>query len=108
MAGRVDAAVTWEPWLTRGNRAEHGHVLVDSSTSPGLITDVLVTTAKRLETRTADLQAFYRAWVRAVEWRRANEQAADVIMARWGRRLAEGGGRVPGDPGRAWSTTTAP
>ena len=82
VAGRVDAAVTWEPWLTRGNRAEHGHVLVDSSTSPGLITDVLVTTAKRLETRTADLQAFYRAWVRAVEWRRANEQAADVIMAR--------------------------
>ena len=51
VAGRVDAAVTWEPWLTRGNRAEHGHVLVDSSTSPGLITDIIVTTEKRLEAR---------------------------------------------------------
>ena len=82
VAGRVDAAVTWEPWLTRGSRAEHGHVLVDSSTSPGLITDVIVTTVERLETRTADLQAFYRAWVRAVEWRKANEREADGIMAR--------------------------
>ena len=82
VAGRVDAAVTWEPWLTRGNRAEHGHVLVDSSTSPGLITDIIVTTEKRLEARTAELQAFYRAWVRAVEWRKANEREADAIMAR--------------------------
>ena len=82
VAGRVDAAVTWEPWLTRGSRAEHGHVLVDSSTSPGLITDIIVTTAEHLETRTADLQAFYRAWVRAVEWRKANEHEADGIMAR--------------------------
>ena len=82
VAGRVDAAVTWEPWLTRGNRAEHGHVLVDSSTSPGLITDIIVTTEKRLEARTADLQAFYRAWVRAVEWRKAHEREADAIMAR--------------------------
>ena len=38
VAERVDAAVTWEPWLTRGRQAPHGHVLVDSSTSPGLIT----------------------------------------------------------------------
>ena len=82
VAGRVDAAVTWEPWLTRGNRAEHGHVLVDSSTSPGLITDIIVTTEKRLKSRTAELQAFYRAWVRAVEWQKANEREADAIMAR--------------------------
>ena len=82
VAGRVDAAVTWEPWLTRGEQAEHGHVLADSSTTPGLITDIIVTTAEKLAARTADLQAFYRAWVRAVEWRKANEAEADAIMAR--------------------------
>ena len=82
VAKRVDAAVTWEPWLTRGNQAEHGHVLVDSSTSPGLITDVVLTTVERLEARTADFQAFYRAWTRAVEWRKANEAEGDAIMAR--------------------------
>ena len=82
VAGRVDAAVTWEPWLTRGNKAKHGHILVDSSTSPGLITDIIVTTAKRLKTRTADLKAFYRAWTRAIEWRKVNEREGDAIMAR--------------------------
>src|SRR6266508_279511 len=39
---QVDAAVTWEPWLSRGKASEHGHLLVDSSTTPGLITDVLI------------------------------------------------------------------
>ena len=82
VASRVDAAVTWEPWLTRGSRAEHGHVLVDSSTSPGLITDVIVTTEERLVTRAEELQAFYRAWVRAVEWQKAHAREADGIMAR--------------------------
>ena len=82
VAKRVDAAVTWEPWLTRGNQAAHGHLLVDSSTSPGLITDVALTTEATLKARTADLRAFYRAWVKAVEWRKANEAEADAIMAR--------------------------
>ena len=82
VAKRVDAAVTWEPWLTRGDQAEHGHVLVDSSSSPGLITDVVLTTAEKLEARTAEFQALYRAWVKAVEWQKANEAEADAIMAR--------------------------
>ena len=81
VAKRVDAAVTWEPWLTRGNQAEHGHILVDSSTSPGLITDVLLTTTAKLEARLQEFQALYRAWVKAVEWQKANEAEADAIMA---------------------------
>ena len=82
VAGRVDAAVTWEPWLTRGRQAAHGHLLIDSSSSPGLITDVAVTTQERLASRADDLRAFYRAWIRAVEWQRDNEAEADAIMAR--------------------------
>ena len=35
VAERVDAAVTWEPWLTRGRQAPHGHLLIDSSKHPG-------------------------------------------------------------------------
>src|SRR5882724_10413598 len=44
VANKVDAAVTWEPWLSRGKKTEFGHLLVDSSTSPGLITDVVIAT----------------------------------------------------------------
>ncbi len=82
VAGRLDAAVTWEPWLTRGKQAPHGRLLVDSSKTPGLIVDVAVTTPEKLEARKADLQALYRAWVRAVEFQKANEAEADEIMAR--------------------------
>jgi NitT/TauT family transport system substrate-binding protein len=42
VAEKVDAAVTWEPWLTKSKNAPHGHILVDSSKTPGLITDVLI------------------------------------------------------------------
>ena len=82
VAGRLDAAVTWEPWLTRGKMAPHGHLLIDSSATPGLIVDVAVTTPEKLEARRADLQAVYRAWIRAVEFQKANEEEADEIMAR--------------------------
>ena len=82
VAERVDAAVTWEPWLTRGQQAPHGHLLVDSSTSPGLITDIALTTPEKLEARPEDLKALYRAWVKAVAFRQADEKEADEIMAR--------------------------
>src|SRR5438309_1404540 len=42
VAQKVDAAVTWEPALSKGKSAPHGHLLVDSSTTPGLITDVII------------------------------------------------------------------
>jgi NitT/TauT family transport system substrate-binding protein len=41
VAGQVDAAVTWEPFLTRGNKREGGHILVSSADAPGLIVDSL-------------------------------------------------------------------
>ncbi len=82
VAGRLDAAVTWEPWLTRGKQAPHGHLLVDSSATPGLIVDVAVTTPEKLEARREDLKAVYRAWVKAVAFQKTHEQEADEIMAR--------------------------
>jgi NitT/TauT family transport system substrate-binding protein len=82
VAGRVDAAVTWEPWLTRGKQAPQGHLLVDSSSTPGLITDMAVTTPKVLAAREDDLKALYRAWVKAVEFQKAHPEEADAIMAK--------------------------
>lgn len=82
VAGRVDAAVTWEPWLTRGKQAPDGHLLIDSSSSPGLITDIAMTTPAKLKARHKDFQALARAWYRAVEFVKTHPQEADAIMAR--------------------------
>ena len=37
MLGEVDAAVTWEPYLTQGRSVAHGHLLTDTSERPGLL-----------------------------------------------------------------------
>ena len=43
-ARQVDAAVTWEPALSQGANAAHGHLLLSSADKPGLITDVVAVT----------------------------------------------------------------
>lgn len=82
VAKKVDAAVTWEPWLTRGKATDHGHLLVDSSTTPGLITDIMVTTNDMLEKNRPAMEGLYRAWSKAIAWQKTNEAEADEIMAK--------------------------
>jgi NitT/TauT family transport system substrate-binding protein len=78
----VDAAVTWEPWLTEGKQAEHGHLLTDSSDRPGLIIDVVFTTPSILDARRDEFAALARAWFEAVDYVQANPDEAREIMAR--------------------------
>ena len=82
VSGQVDAAVTWEPWLTRGKRAAHGRLLADSSERPGLITNVVLAPAKAIRDREAEMKALYRGWSRAVEFVRSNPREANAIMAK--------------------------
>jgi NitT/TauT family transport system substrate-binding protein len=82
MMREVDAAVTFEPWLTPGKNVAHGHLLTDTSKQPGLITDCLETTAGVLDARREDFKAVGRAWVAAVEYFKTHPDEAVVIMAR--------------------------
>ncbi|MDX8461672.1 ABC transporter substrate-binding protein [Mesorhizobium humile] len=47
IAGQVPAAVTWEPHLTEVRKGGKGKVLIDSTTTPGLIVDVIALKASR-------------------------------------------------------------
>jgi NitT/TauT family transport system substrate-binding protein len=82
VAERVDAAVTWEPWLSRARDTEHGHVLIDTSANPGLVVDVLLAPVGVIEARVDDFRALYRAWNRAVDFVKTNPDEAHEIMAR--------------------------
>ncbi len=82
VAKRVDAAVTWEPWLTKGKSTDFGHLLVDSSTTPGLITDVIITKAAWTNAHQKDVAAIVRSWNEAVAYYRANPEEAIAIMAK--------------------------
>ena len=82
VAEKVDAAVTWEPWLSKGKAAPHGKILVDSSQTPGLITDVLIFPRTVIEKRAKEIQGVANAWNKSVAFWQKNPSEANEIMAR--------------------------
>jgi NitT/TauT family transport system substrate-binding protein len=80
-AGQVDAAVTWEPALSQGAKAENGHILLTSADKPGLITDVVAATDATLKEKGDDVKAFVRAWYRALDFIKSNPDEANMLMA---------------------------
>ena len=79
---RVDAAVTWEPWLSRGKASDHGHLLVDSSTTPGLITDALIAKTSWVAAHPKDVEALVKSWNEAVGYYRDHADESIEIMAK--------------------------
>jgi NitT/TauT family transport system substrate-binding protein len=82
MMQEVDAAVTWEPYLTQGKDVAHGHLLTDTSERPGLITDCLAAKPSTFNSRKSEFQAVARAWDAAVHFVDAHPDEAHEIMSR--------------------------
>jgi NitT/TauT family transport system substrate-binding protein len=81
-AGKIDAAVTWEPWLSKAREVGHGHVLVDSRSYPGQIADVLFMREEVIAQRPQEIEGLIRAWYKAVDYVRDNPAESKAIMAR--------------------------
>lgn len=82
VAQKVDAAVTWEPWLSRGKASPHGHLLTDSSKTPGLITDVFIVPTDYVAKHKKEMAGIVAAWNEAVAYQRAHPDEANEIMAK--------------------------
>ena len=82
VAGRVDAAVTWQPWLSRGKATDFGHLLTDSSKTPGLITDVLIAKTDWVNSHQKDVEAIVKSWNEAVAFYEEHPDQAIPIMAK--------------------------
>ena len=82
VAGRVDAAVVWEPWLSKGKSAPHGHLLIDSRQTPGIIVDTLAFRADVVQTRREDVRKVIRGVNQAVAFWKSNPKEANEIMAK--------------------------
>jgi NitT/TauT family transport system substrate-binding protein len=80
-ARQVDAAVTWEPALSQGAKAEHGHLLLTSADKPGLITDVVAATDATIKDKSSDVKSFVRAWYKALDFIKSSPEEANAIMA---------------------------
>jgi NitT/TauT family transport system substrate-binding protein len=82
IAGRVPAAVTWEPNLTLVRTKKAGHVLMDSRSIPGVIVDVVQLRCDVIEKHPADVQALVNGIYRAVVYQREHPDESNKIMAK--------------------------
>ena len=81
VAGKVDAAVTWEPWLTKAKDTDFGKVLIASNETPGIIVDTLGFRSDFVEANPEAIEAVVKAWYDAVEYAAENPDDANAIMA---------------------------
>ena len=81
VAGQVDAAVTWQPWLSTARETDFGHLLLDTKETPGLIVDTVAFRPQFVAEHPEAVAAFVRGYYRAVEDLEANPDEANAIMA---------------------------
>lgn len=82
VAGKVDAAVTWEPWLSKAEKEGAGRVLVSSKDFPGLIVDSLSFNADFVKKNPAAVKGIVAAWYEAIEYWKKHPAEANAIMAK--------------------------
>lgn len=82
IAGRIPAAVTWEPNLTMVKQKGTGTVLVDSSATPGVIVDVVALSCDVIEKQPADVKALVAGLYKAVQYTKEHPSEAYAIMAK--------------------------
>lgn len=75
VAERVDAAVSYEPWLSKGAKEGGGEVIF-STKDTNLIADVIVVREQTIQNRRSDLQAYLRAVDKAVKLINAGDAEA--------------------------------
>jgi len=81
LAGRVDAAVTWEPWVSRATAAS-GKVIFSSADTPDLILDSVSVTQATLENRKDALTAFLRGIDKGVAYLNANPEESMALIGK--------------------------
>lgn len=79
MAGKVDAAVTWEPHLSKA-KAAGDTVLSTTKDTPGLIADILVFREEYVKSNPETVQAVVDAMAEATEFMAKNPEETNKIL----------------------------
>lgn len=79
-AGHLDAAVTWEPWLSKAQEGGMGRVLISTRELP-VIDDVLFVREEVIGERREDLVKMLRACFRAIDYWKENPSEGNQIIA---------------------------
>lgn len=83
IAGQVDAAVTYEPYISAALSQGNGQkVLLTAAERPGLISDLMVATPDWLAANPETAVALVKAWDQAVTFIRENPEEGGAIIAK--------------------------
>ncbi len=82
VSGQVDAAVTFEPWLSKAKERKDGKVLVSSADEPGVIVDTLSVNHNYLKNHPDVVKKVIKGWFEALDYWKTNPTDADQIMAK--------------------------
>jgi NitT/TauT family transport system substrate-binding protein len=81
IAGQVDAAVVWEPWLTKAAEQGDGHILASTKEYPNLIVDCIAFTKEAVSRSPQDVDKIVKAVLKAIDYWKQNPEEANRIMA---------------------------
>ncbi|SNX54281.1 ABC transporter substrate-binding protein [Thermoanaerobacterium sp. RBIITD] len=82
VSGKVDAAVTWQPWLTKAEQTDFGHVLISSKETPGLIVDSLGFRKDFIKNHPDLVQNIVNGWFDALDFIKNHPKEGNQIMAK--------------------------
>ncbi len=82
VAGKLDAAVTWEPWLSKAGERKGGHVLASSKDYPKTIVDVITLRKDFVDANPEAVTGLVKAWFDAIEFYKQNPEEGNRIMAK--------------------------
>lgn len=83
LAGDLDAAVVWEPWLTRAKEQGNGHILASTREYRDLIVDCLAFNPDLIQKKPKDVQGIVNAILKAIDYANDHPVAANEIMAKY-------------------------
>ncbi len=83
LAGRVDAAVTWEPWVSRARSGGDGDVIFSTRDAPDTIINTISVRRDNLEQKPEVFARFLEGIDQGVHYLRADPEAAIPVIARW-------------------------
>jgi len=81
-SGKVDAAVTWDPWISQAEKLTEGHVLITTRNAPGLLLGIVAANRNLIPEKKDRIVRTLKAWFKALAYVKQNPQESAQIMAK--------------------------
>ncbi|WP_281164590.1 ABC transporter substrate-binding protein [Liquorilactobacillus sicerae] len=82
VAKKVDAAMTWQPWLSKAEKRSNGHVVMSSKSSPGIIVDTLGLSTSFIKEHPKEVKGIIKGWYKALAYIKSHPTSAYKIMSK--------------------------